>query len=84
MTRENESKKNVYNKLIFVEFIEFLCRILYTRFSIDLDSNLLGPGFSKLTQGQDKTKSAADSSKVTDSSQQTRKKMEPDEKEKQE
>ena len=41
-TVDEESKKlTVYDRLIFVEFIEFLCRILYSKFSADLDANLL-------------------------------------------
>ena len=31
----------MYDKIIFIEFIEYLCRILYTKFAADLDSNLL-------------------------------------------
>ena len=45
MTIENETKKaGQYSKIIFVEFIEFLCRILYTKFKSDLESNLLPRG----------------------------------------
>ena len=36
----NESKNyTAYDRLIFVEFIEFLCRILYFKFSSDYESN---------------------------------------------
>jgi len=39
----------VYGKIGFIEFIEFLCRIIYARFSMDLDANLLGSSYVRLT-----------------------------------
>ena len=41
-TVENETKKSgLYDKLIFSEYVEFLCRILHHKFVTDTDSNLL-------------------------------------------
>ena len=38
----NESKNyTAYDRLIFVEFVEYLCRILYNKFSSDYESNQL-------------------------------------------
>ena len=30
------------------EFVEFLCRVIYARFSMNLDANLLGPEYARL------------------------------------
>ena len=38
----NEEKNHAsYDRLVFVEFVEYLCRILYTKFSADFESNQL-------------------------------------------
>ena len=42
------TKKGAYSKIGFIEFIEFLCRLLYARFSINLDANLLGQNYTQL------------------------------------
>ena len=45
-TIENETKRiGQYSKITFIEFIEFLCRILYAKFTMDLESNLLGASY---------------------------------------
>lgn len=39
-TIEAETKKiGQYNRINFLEFVEFVCRILYIKFKIDLESN---------------------------------------------
>lgn len=38
---EETKKTGQYSKIIFIEFVEFLCRILYIKFKISLESNLL-------------------------------------------
>lgn len=50
-TIENETKRiGQYSKITFIEFIEFLCRILYAKFSMDLDANMLGSGYRSLSK----------------------------------
>lgn len=41
-TVDNETKKaGMYERIIFIEFIEYLCRILYTTFKSEQESNLM-------------------------------------------
>jgi len=44
----DSGKSHVYTKLSFLEFVEFLCRLLYTRFSIDMENSLQVPDASKV------------------------------------
>ena len=56
-TVDNETKKaGLYERIIFIEFIEYICRILYMSFKSDQESNLLKDG---VTVGLGKDKEAA-------------------------